>query len=56
MKKRVKIIKAPSGKPSVGDQMGYGLYRGQGVRDFESFPKNESATVLGGFAVTAVYM
>jgi len=41
MKKRVKIIKAPSGKPSVGDQMGYGLYRGQGVRDFESFPTGD---------------
>jgi len=46
MKKRVKITKAPTGKRSVGDQMGYGLYRGQGVRDFEQFnPSDPSANL-----------
>ena len=39
MKKRVKILRTPGGKKTVGDQMGYGLYRAQGVRDFESFDK-----------------
>jgi len=37
MKKRVKITKAPAAKKHLGDQMGYGLYRGQGVRDFNAF-------------------
>lgn len=37
MKKRVKIVKAPANKKHVGDQMGYGLYRGQSVRDFDAF-------------------
>ena len=29
------------GGRTVGDQMGYGLYRGQGVRDFNAFTQND---------------
>lgn len=54
MKKRVKITKAPGGKPSMGDQMGYGLYRGQGVRDFEQFnPTDPSADLRTTYPETS---
>lgn len=46
MKKRVKLTKSPTGGKHMGDQMGYGLYRGQGVRDFEQFTQNDPASDL----------
>jgi murein DD-endopeptidase MepM/ murein hydrolase activator NlpD len=43
---KIKIIGTPStefadGGKTVGDQMGYGLYRGQAVRDFNAFNKED---------------
>ena len=46
MKKRVKLTKSPSSGKHMGDQMGYGLYRGQGVRDFQQFTQNDPGTDL----------
>lgn len=46
MKKRVKLTKSPSSGKHMGDQMGYGLYRGQGVRDFQQFTQNDPDTDL----------
>jgi len=46
MKKRVKLTKSPTGGKHMGDQMGYGLYRGQGVRDFQQFTQNDPDTDL----------
>ena len=40
-KRKVKVVKAPGKGRRVGDQMGYGLYRGQSVRDFNAFTETD---------------
>jgi len=45
-KRKVKVVKAPGKGRRVGDQMGYGLYRGQSIRDFNAFTETDPHTDL----------
>lgn len=43
-KRKVKVVKSPAGRKHMGDQMGYGLYRGQSIRDFNAFSETDPYT------------